>query len=65
LFIRKTKNDAKDSFLIAETIRIRRFSTTKLAEGKHHYTAIGTVARKLMMIVYAVLHDNNPYVPNC
>lgn len=32
LFLRKTKNDAKDSFLIAETIRIGRFSKTKLAD---------------------------------
>lgn len=32
LFIRKTKNDAKDSFLIAETIRIGRFSKTELAD---------------------------------
>ena len=30
LFLRKTKNDAKDSFLIAETIRIGRFSKTDL-----------------------------------
>ena len=32
LFLRKTKNDAKDSFLIAETIRIGRFSSTPLAD---------------------------------
>jgi len=32
LFLRKTKNDAKDSFLIAETIRIGRFSSTLLAD---------------------------------
>jgi len=32
LFLRKTKNDAKDSFLIAETIRIGRFSNTALAD---------------------------------
>jgi transposase len=32
LFLRKTKNDAKDSFLIAETIRIGRFSHTELAD---------------------------------
>ena len=37
----------------------------KRAEGKHHYTAIGAVARKLTMIIYAVLRDNKPYVPNC
>lgn len=32
LFLRKTKNDAKDSFLIAETIRIGRYSNTELAD---------------------------------
>ena len=32
LFLRKTKNDAKDSFLIAETIRIGRFTNTELAD---------------------------------
>lgn len=37
----------------------------KTAEGKHHYTAIGAVARKLTLIIYAVLRDNKPYVPNC
>ncbi len=37
----------------------------KRAEGKHHYTAVGAVARKLTMIIYAVLRDNKPYVPNC
>ena len=41
------------------------FYQKKRAEGKHHYTAIGAVARKLTLIVYAVLRDNKPYVPNC
>ena len=35
----------------------------KRAEGKHHYTALGAVSRKLICIVYAVLRDNKPYVP--
>ena len=35
----------------------------KRAEGKHHYTALGAVARKLICIVYAVLRDKKPYVP--
>jgi len=35
----------------------------KRAEGKHHFTALGAVARKLICIVYAVLRDNKPYVP--
>lgn len=37
----------------------------KRTEGKHHYTAVGAVARKLICIIYAVLRDNKPYVPNC
>lgn len=37
----------------------------KRSEGKHNYTAIGAVARKLTFIIYAVLCDNKPYVPNC
>lgn len=41
------------------------FYRKKRAEGKHHYTALGAVARKLTLIIYAVLRDNKPYVPNC
>jgi transposase len=41
------------------------FYQKKRAEGKHHCTAIGAVARKLTFIIYAVLRDNKPYVPNC
>lgn len=32
--------------------------------GKHHLTAIGAVARKMTNIIFAVLRDNKPYVPN-
>ena len=32
LYIRQTKNDSKDSFIIAEVIRFGRFSSTCLAE---------------------------------
>lgn len=32
LFIRQTKNDSKDSFLIAEVIRFGHFTTTSLAD---------------------------------
>jgi transposase len=35
----------------------------KRAEGKHHYTVVGAVARKLICIVYAVLRDKKPYTP--
>jgi len=41
------------------------FYQKKRSEGKHHGTAIGAVARKLTLIIYAVLRDNKPYVPNC
>jgi transposase len=41
------------------------FYHKKRAEGKHHYTALGAVARKLTLIIYAILRDNKPYVPNC
>jgi len=39
------------------------FYQKKRAEGKHHNTAIGAVARKLTLIIYAVLRDNKPYIP--
>jgi transposase len=41
----------------------RTFYLKKISEGKHHYTAIGAVARKLSYTVFAVLRDNKPYVP--
>ena len=41
------------------------FYQKKRVEGKHHYTAIGAVTRKLTFIIYAMLRDNKPYVPNC
>ncbi|MBU5313272.1 IS110 family transposase [Tissierella carlieri] len=34
------------------------------ARGKHHLTAIGAVARKVCNIIFAVLSNNKPYVPN-
>lgn len=35
----------------------------KREEGKHHFTAIGAVARKLLYIIHAVLKNNKPYEP--
>jgi transposase len=29
--------------------------------GKHHYVAVGAVARKLCYIIYAVLSENRPF----
>lgn len=37
------------------------FYQKKMAEGKHHKTCIGAVARKLCYIIYAVLKSNKPY----
>ncbi len=39
------------------------FYQKKRSEGKHHYTSIGAVARKLTFILYAVLRDNKAYTP--
>jgi len=35
----------------------------KKAEGKHHLTCVGAVARKMCNIIYTVLKNNQPYVP--
>lgn len=35
----------------------------KRNEGKHHFTAVGAVARKLLYIIHAVLRNNEPYTP--
>jgi transposase len=37
------------------------FYQKKLAEGKHHNTAVGAVARKLCNIIHSVLTNNRPY----
>lgn len=44
---------------------LKDYYQKKRAEGKHHKTCIGAVARKLCNIIYAVLKNNKPYeVPN-
>ena len=35
----------------------------KRDQGKHHLTATGAVARKLTIVIYAVLRDSKPYEP--
>lgn len=35
----------------------------KIAEGKHHLTALGAVARKLCYTIHALLKSNKPYEP--
>lgn len=37
------------------------FYQKKVAEGKHHSTAVGAVARKMCNIVFFVLTENRPY----
>ena len=34
----------------------------KRAEGKHHLTAVGAVARKLCYTIHAILKNNTPYI---
>jgi transposase len=37
------------------------FYQKKIAEGKHHNTAVGAVARKMCNIIYCVLNENRAY----
>ena len=39
------------------------FYQKKIAEGKHHLTAVGAVARKLCNTIFAVLKYDTPYIP--
>ena len=40
---------------------LKEYYQKKRAEGKHHKTCIGAVARKMCNIIYAVLKNNTPY----
>ena len=40
---------------------LKAYYQKKRAEGKHHKTCIGAVARKLCNIIYAVLKNDRPY----
>lgn len=42
---------------------LSEYYNKKRNEGKHHFTAIGAVARKLLYIIHAVLRNNEPYTP--
>jgi len=44
----------------ADTV-LSDFYKKKIAEGKHHKTAVGAVARKMCNIIYWVLKNNQPY----
>lgn len=39
----------------------RAFYEKKKAEGKHHLTIMGAIARKLCYVIYAILKKNEPY----
>ena len=41
---------------------LKAYYQKKRAEGKHHKTCIGAVARKLCNIIYAVLKNDKPYL---
>lgn len=41
------------------------FYAKKKAEGKHHLTIIGAIARKLCYIIFAILKKNEPYQMRC
>ena len=40
---------------------LKEYYQKKRAEGKHHKTCIGAVARKMCNIIYYVLKNNKPY----
>jgi transposase len=42
---------------------LTEYYNKKRAQGKHHLTAVGAVARKLTYIVFAIMRDNKDYVP--
>lgn len=42
---------------------LKEFYQKKRSQGKHHGTAIGAVATKLVRIIFAVLTTNKPYEP--
>ena len=55
MYIHQTKNDSKNSFIIAQ---VMRFSEYKAQEVR---TAIGAVARKMCNIIFTILRENRPY----
>jgi transposase len=53
---------AAHSAYLSDTV-LGAYYNKKREEGKHHFTAIGAVARKLLYIIHAVLKSNKPYTP--
>ena len=42
---------------------LKAFYDRKKAQGKHHYTCLGYICRKMVNIIFAVLKTNQPYQP--
>jgi transposase len=42
---------------------LSEYYTSLRARGKHHSTALGAVSRKLCNIIFAILSENRPYLP--
>lgn len=42
---------------------IKAFYDRKKAQGKHHFTCVGYICRKMINIIFAVLKTNKPYQP--
>ena len=42
---------------------LKAFYDQKKAQGKHHYTCVGYICRKLINIIFAVLKSGKPYQP--
>lgn len=56
IYIAKNTHVASNS----DTV-LKEYYQKKRAEGKHHKTCIGAVARKMCNIIFAVLKNNKPY----
>lgn len=42
---------------------LKAFYDRKKAQGKHHYTCVGYICRKMVNIIFSVLKTNQPYQP--
>ncbi len=42
---------------------LKKVYENKIKAGTHHFVAVGAVANKLVRIIYVILRDNKPYVP--
>lgn len=64
MYIRQTKNDSKDCFLIAQVMRFGQYSQRTLSDenivAMKQLTAIGVVARKMCNIFCTILRENRP-----